>query len=492
MNSWHRDIKSSLPDVATGLLNGEPVEAGSAQVLPVISPQDGSELIGLAESDASAVNRAVKCCRAAFAAGIWSHASVPERQTVLYKVAELIRENAEELATLDTLATGLLFHSSTLMQASAAANWFTYFAELIGTTGDQIFQQKPLTNVMVTREPVGVTALFTPWNIPLMGASLKLAAALSMGNSCVIKPSEQSPLGTIRLVQLIHEAGLPTGVLQLVNGRGAVTGAALAAHQEIDLISFTGGENAGRIINSEASQRFAKTTMELGGKSANIIFADADIDAAIQASLQIIYSNTGQACLAGSRILVHRNIADHFIADFVAGAEKLRIDQPFAEEADLGPISSEQHMQKILSYADIVRDQGGKILTGGQVASGFDKGFYIEPTVALAQDNNNRVCQEEIFGPFATFLIFNSDEQAIAMANDTRFGLAAYLWTESLKKALSVSDQLRSGSVFINTAVIREQNAPFGGFGHSGIGREGGRWSLDFYSETKARVIPYG
>ncbi len=481
------------PDTIAAIVDGGFVPTGGAELVPVINPDDASELLRIAESDASIVDSAVSSARDCFARGDWSRAPVVQRQEVLYRTAELIRENAKELATLDSLCTGLLYHSATYGQTYfAAAGWFQYFAGLLGSTGDDLYRQLPDTRTFITREPVGVAGLFTPWNIPLMGASLKLGAALAMGNSCVIKPSEQSPLATARLVELIHEAGLPPGALHLVNGRGAVTGAALAAHPDVDLVSFTGGETAGRIIATETARRFARTTMELGGKSANIVFADADLERALDGSLTAIYSNNGEACLAGSRILVHKKIADNFIADFVARARKIRVGRPFDKEAELGPQSSRQHMERVISYAEVVREDGGEILTGGGRAEGFGDGFYVEPTVAVAKDNSNRVCQEEIFGPFATFLTFESDEEAVSIANDTRFGLAGYLWTNDLQKAMQVSEQLRSGYVLVNTPMVRERNAPFGGYGHSGIDREGGRWSLDFYSESKTTVVPYG
>lgn len=474
-------------------MNGEPVGTSDNGDLPVINPDDGSELVRLVESDPATVARAVASARSSFDSGVWSRASISDRQEVLFRAAELVRENARELAALDTLSTGLLFHGSTYGQTyHAAAGWFDYFAGLIGSAGDELYRQLPQTKTFVTREPVGVAGLFTPWNIPTMGASLKLSAALAMGNSCVLKPSEQSPLGAARLVELIHEAGLPPGVLHLVNGRGAVTGAALAADPRVDLVSFTGGETAGRLIATETAQRFAKTTMELGGKAANIVFADADLDRALDGSLTAIYANNGEACLAGSRILVHESIADRFIADFVGRARRVRLGRPFDERAEVGPQSSERHMLRVLEFAEAVEGEGGELLSGGSRSARFGGGFYVDPIVAFAKDNTARICQEEIFGPFATFLTFANDEEAIQIANDTRFGLAAYLWTSDLQRALSVSDRLRSGYVLINTPMVRERNAPFGGYGHSGIDREGGRWSLDFYSEAKTTVVPHG
>ena len=486
----HSSLRA-MPSVVGAMLDGRFVDASESEQLPLINPDDESKLLTLAESDSNLVSEAVASARKSFFKGDWSRAPVKERQEVLSETARLIRRDASQLAALDSLSTGLIYHVSTLRQAHAAADWFEYFAGFIGNLPEDLFSQMQGKRALVTREPVGVTALFTPWNIPLMSASLKLSAALAMGNSCVLKPSEQSPLGAARLVELIHEAGLPKGVLQLVNGRGAVTGAALASHPGVDLISFTGGETAGRLIAEQASQRFAKTTMELGGKSANIVFEDADFEPALDGSLIAAYSNNGQACLAGSRILVHKRIADRFIADFVARARLIRIGRPFESSSELGPLSSQSHMNRVLSYADVANKEGDEILTGGKPASGFTRGYYVEPTVALASGNSSRVCQEEIFGPFATFLIFDTEEQAVHMANDTRYGLVGYVWTKDLSRALAVSSKLRSGYVLVNTPMIREKNAPFGGYAYSGINREGGRWSLEFYSEAKTTVLPY-
>jgi len=486
-------VRTTLPTVVTAIVDGEAVPVGDADLVPIVNPDDGTELLHLAEADAATVDRAVRSARACFDSGEWSAAGVSERQAVLHQAAELIRDHAAELAALDSLTTGLLYHSATYGQAhTAASGWFRYFAGVLGSSRGDLYSQIPDTRAFVTREPVGVAGLFTPWNIPLMGASLKLAAALAMGNSCVLKPSEQSPLASVRLIELLYEAGLPRGAVQLVNGRGAVTGAALAGHPGVDLVSFTGGEHAGRAIAEETARRFAKTTMELGGKSANIVFDDADLERALDGSLNAVYANNGQACLAGSRILVHKRIADNFIADFVARAKAIRIGRPFDENAELGPQSSRRQMDRVLAYADIARDDGGEVLTGGTRAAEFEDGFYVEPTVALVTDNGARVCQEEIFGPLATFLVFDTDDEAVRMANDTRFGLAGYVWSNNVSRALSVADRLRAGYVLVNTPMLRERNAPFGGFGHSGVDREGGRWSLDFYSESKTTIVPFG
>lgn len=459
--------------------------------LPVINPSEETRVTYLQEADTDTVNRIVDTASRAFVKGIWREKSISERCDILKHAAVLIRDKADEIAALDTLTTGLCFHRSTLRQTRAAADWFDFFADLIRTDSSQKFSNT-LFNTDVVRDPVGVCGLFTPWNIPVMGAGLKLSAALAMGNSCVIKPSEQSPLGTLELVDCLYEAGVPRDVLGLVNGRGHITGAALASHPEIARISFTGGEEAGAIIAQEAAGRFAKTTLELGGKSGNIIFQDADYERALDGALLSVYGNNGQACLAGSRILVQKSIADKFIADFVSRVKNIKIGDPFEKATELGPLSSKPHMERVLEYTQIAKDEGGELLTGGTRAEGFETGYYIDPIVTLAKSNSDRVCQEEIFGPFATFLIFDDEDESVSMANDSRFGLAGYVWSQNIKKAQHVAARLRAGTVVINSSFLRERQAPFGGYKASGVNREGGHWSLDFYSEAKTIVTATG
>jgi 5-carboxymethyl-2-hydroxymuconic-semialdehyde dehydrogenase/aminomuconate-semialdehyde/2-hydroxymuconate-6-semialdehyde dehydrogenase len=375
-----------------------------ATTLSLIDP-DGAEEVGrLQENTADEVARAVESAARAFRVGTWSGGRISERAATLRRAAELIRRDGDEIAALDSLTTGLLWHGSTRRHAAAAADWFDYFAGLIECEPETRFETGSGIQTRVVREPVGVAALFTPWNIPLMAAGLKLSAALAMGNSVVVKPSELSPLGTGRLVELLHEAGLPVGVVQLVNGRGITTGAALAAHPDVGCISFTGGPQAGAAIAAAASARFAKVTMELGGKSANIVLADAPYEAALEGTLSAAFGNSGQACLAGSRILVEAPIAERLIADLVGRTEALRIGNTFDPDAEIGPQSSRGQMERVLSYCEIARSEGAEILCGGKKAAGC-RGFHVEPTIALVKGNHLRVCQEEIFGPLVTLQV---------------------------------------------------------------------------------------
>lgn len=479
------------PERIYSLIHGKYEIASNGKVLELINPANESIVTMLQEADEHEVQKAVASAKAVFETGIWSRATIGERQAVLHRICDLVRGHAEQLAAMDACCVGLSFQHSLLPQAHVAADWFRYFASFIETQQNELYQQIAGVKTLVTREPIGVVALFSPWNIPVMSAALKLSAAIAFGNSCVIKPSEQSPWGTIKLVELMHEAGLPDGVVNIVNGRGAVTGAALSSHPDVAAISFTGGGQAGSVIAATASRRFAKVTMELGGKSANIIFDDADMERALDSALLSIFSNNGQACLAGSRILLQKNIAGAFINKFVERSRNIIIGDPFDKRTELGPQSSKAQMDRVLSFAHCLKEADGEILTGGKRAAGFDKGYYVEPTVVLAKDNQAPVCQEEIFGPFASVLTFDTQEQAIAIANDTVFGLAAYVWSQDLSRALQVSNGLRSGYIVINNTMQREKNAPFGGLGQSGLDREGGKHSMHFFTEAKTTVLSF-
>jgi acyl-CoA reductase-like NAD-dependent aldehyde dehydrogenase len=319
-------------------------------------------------------------------------------------------------------------------------------------------------------------------------------AALAFGNACVVKPSEQTPLALARFVELLHEAGLPDGLVNLVNGRGGVTGQALVAHSDVDLVSFTGGTETGRLIAAEAGRRLRPVTMELGGKSANIVFASADYDRALDAALIGIYSNNGQQCLAGSRILVEASIADRFIADFTARARRIRIGDPLDDRTELGPMASAAHRARVLSFVGMAANDGAELLAGGGAAvlpGELSGGFYMQPTAVLARSNDALVCREEIFGPFAVFLTFRTYDEAIRLANDSSYGLVSYVWSDHLPTVERASRDLRSGVVWVNTPMVRELRAPFGGYRDSGLGREGGEACEQFYTEVKTVTTPF-
>ncbi len=461
---------------------------GAKMKLDIIDPASEEIVAHIAEDDAGAVDAAVKKARAAFDGG-WRASSVETRQRALRAAAKAIGDHVEELATLETLNTGILLKDARARYAGRAARNFEFFAEYIGQTAGRVFDQNPAYITSVRREPIGVAGLIAPWNLPLALGSMKIAAAIAFGNTCVIKPSEQAPLAVIRLGEVLSEI-LPEGVVQVINGRGHITGAALVAHADVAAISFTGGTETGRRIAAAAGDGLKPVTMELGGKSANIIFESADFDRALDAALLGVFANNGQQCLAGSRILVQRSIADRFIEAFAARTRAIRIGHPHDPATELGPVASALQRDKVLAaYAEAI-EEGARSLAGGKRAPGFERGYYVEPIAVEAPSNALKVCQEEIFGPFATIIRFDAEEDAYAIANGTRFGLVSYVWTRDLAQSMRAQERLESGVVWINTPVTRELRAPFGGVKQSGIGAEGGAACEALYTREKTITIP--
>ena len=474
----------------TAFIENAFLPTGSGVLLPVIYPATDQRVSVLEEADAATVDHAVVAARRAFDRGPWPHMALEERQALLRRLAELIRRNAEELAFLECLNSGIPMRHLIRGQIPRAAYNFDFFAEFIGQEAGQVYTQDPRYLTFVTREPIGVAALIGPWNAPLALTSMKIAGCIAFGNCCVAKPAEQTPLAVARLMELVAEAGIPLGVVNMVNGRGAVTGDALVRHDGVDLVSFTGGTNTGRSIMSAAGAGLKPCSLELGGKSANIVFESADFERALDGALLGIFSNNGQQCLAGSRILVERSIAPDFIAAFVDRTRKLRIGDPMDPATEIGPLAFRGHLDRVLSFVDVARADGAELLTGGRRAPGFEHGAFMEPTAVLAPNNHARICQEEIFGPFATFLTFDGFDEAIAIANDSRFGLVSYVWSQDMTTALQASREIRSGVVWLNTPMVRELRAPFGGFKESGMGREGGMSSMHFYTAEKTTSMP--
>lgn len=482
------DLPIQPPERITGLVNGT-ASLGGGIDLPVFYPATGAQIATLTEDDETAVARAVEAARAAFDKGPWPGLSTAKRIEALEACRETILANVDELARLECAATGLVLKELRARHMVRAAYNFRFFAEYISQSAGQSYTQTEGYLTTVTREPVGVAALIAPWNAPVALATMKIAAALAFGNTAVLKPSEQTPMALARLVELLQEV-LPEGVLNIVNGRGAVTGAALVAHPGVDLVSFTGGTETGRAIMSSAGRNLVPCTMELGGKSANIIFASADQDRALDGALQGIFSNNGQQCLAGSRVLLERTIFDDFAGRFRERAAKVRVGDPLADDTEVGPLASLAHMNRVLGFVDKAREDGGQLLVGGTRREDLGEGYFISPTAVLAHSNADRCAQDEIFGPFATFIPFDTADEAVAIANDTAFGLVSYVWSDHLPTVMATTPRLRSGVVWVNTPMMRELRAPFGGYKTSGVGREGGASCEAFYTEEKTTTIP--
>lgn len=452
--------------------------------LPVIDPASEDTIALLREADADEVGQAVAAARAAFDHGPWPRMDVNERKDLLFAVRDALRARADELVALEVAASGIpIAHCRGQIQR--AARNYEFFAEVASTLAGETYSQARGYLTFVTREPRGVAALVAPWNAPVALASMRIASCIAFGNTCVLKPSEYTPLAVRRMVELLHEAGLPPGVVNLVNGRGSVTGEALVAHPGIDMVGFTGGTATGRAIMAAAGRNLKPCILELGGKSANIIHESADLDRALDGALAGIFSNNGQQCLAGSRILLQRSIADGFLERFVDRARRLRIGPPADPATEIGPLAFAAHFERVLSYVDVARAEGARLLTGGRRAPGFARGYYMEPTAVLAGGNDARVCREEIFGPFATLLVYDTLDEAIAIANDSPFGLVCYVWTRDLDAAMRVSREVRAGTVWVNTPMMRELRAPFGGYKQSGIGRELGTFGFEAYRQVK-------
>lgn len=459
-------------------------------LIDVVNPATEAVISVLREDSAEDVDRAVRAARFAFEEGPWSRMDLVERRRVLLRALDHVRAHAEELAYIDCLDTGVPLWDIRGRKIARVIENFEFFLEVAATAAGETYQQNSKYLTYVTREAVGVAAIIAPWNSPMSLASMQIAPALAFGNCCVIKPSEHTPVSLHRLVALLIEGGLPPGVVTLVNGRGPVTGAALVGHPGVDLVKFIGGTETGRHIMAAAAMGLKHVGLELGGKSANIVFEDADPEDALNGALLGIYSNNGQQCLAGSRILVQRSIADDFIARFAARAAKIRVGDPLDPRTEVGPLAFRQHYERVLSYVETAKAEGAELVVGGGRAPGLDKGFYFAPTAVRAPDNRARVCQEEIFGPFGSFLVFDTVDEAVSIANDTKFGLVGYLWSNDVRKVMAVSQRVRAGTIWVNTPLVREVRAPFGGFKESGIGRDSMQASMDFYTEQKTTTLP--
>lgn len=480
----------SINPLVTSLIDGESVTPKPKGFdIEVVNPTTEQCISRLREADAEEVDAAVRSARRAFDSGPWPRMDINRRKDILYAIRDHLRKNAEELAYLECLNSGLPLQSVRVHVERMARN-FEFFAEVASNVHGETYTQTAGYLTYVTREAKGVAGCISPWNAPLTLSSMRVASCIAWGNTCVLKPSEFTPLSVRRMVEIFYEAGLPPGVVNLVNGRGSVTGNALVSHPDIDMIGFTGGTTTGRAIAEIAGRQLKPVALELGGKSANIIFDTADVERALDGALAGIFANNGQQCLAGSRILVQRGIADALIERFVARAEKIRIGDPMLETTEIGPLAFRAHLDRVLSYVEVARADGATLLTGGKRAAALQKGWFMEPTAVMATSNDSRVCQEEIFGPFATFLTFDTLDDAIRIANDSKFGLVNYVWSEDLHTVMRCSRDIRAGTVWINTPMMRELRAPFGGYKESGIGRDGPQASLEFFTELKSTIIP--
>ncbi len=470
-------------------INGEFVESSGNKTFTVTSPATQENIAIVHEATKEDVDRACLAAREAFENGPWRTMSVSERTEKVRRMAEIIMERREELARLEALDVGKPYQVAFEREIPRAAHNFNFFADFVEQMGGETYPMDENYLNYTRREPVGVAALITPWNLPFMLTTWKLAPCLAAGNTAVVKPAEATPMTVSLLGEIAKEAGIPDGVVNILQGFGPNSaGGFMTEHPEVDLISFTGETTTGKHIMKAGADTLKEVSFELGGKAANIIFEDADLEKAVPTSIQAAFLNSGQVCLAGSRILVQRSIMDEFVEKFKAAAESLKVGDPQDEDTSMGPVVSSEHYEKVTSYLEIAKEENATLVTGGKrptLDERLSEGFYLEPTIYIQEDPKTRLCQEEIFGPVVTLIPFDTEEEALEIANDTEYGLNAVIWTENLTRAHRVSHHVRAGTIWVNCWFVRDLRAPFGGMKKSGIGREGGQYSIDFFTEAK-------
>jgi acyl-CoA reductase-like NAD-dependent aldehyde dehydrogenase len=468
-------------------IDGRFVPAASGRTFTDVTGRDGSTIAQVAEGGLEDVARAVAAARTAFDDGRWSDQKPADRKRVLLRLAELMRENRDELALLESLDVGKPIRDAVRVDATSSAVTFQWYAETIDKVYGEVGPTGPEALSLVTREPIGVIAAIVPWNYPLIITAWKLGAALATGNSVVLKPASQAPLPALRLAELASEAGLPDGVLNVVTGPGAVIGDALARHPGVDKVALTGsGETGKSILRAIGESDVKAISLELGGKSPQVVLGDVgDLEAAASAIGWGIFYNSGQTCNAGSRLVVHRSVREELVERVADLGRRLAPGEPLDPQTRLGSIVDERQLAKVLGYVDLGREEGARLVAGGQRVRQESGGFYVEPTILDGVANSMRVSREEIFGPVLTVTEFEDEDEAIAIANDTPYGLAAGLWTRDVNRAHRLSRRIRAGIVWVNTFDAADITVPFGGYKQSGFGRDKGLHALDGYTQLK-------
>jgi aldehyde dehydrogenase (NAD+) len=484
------ETKVALPQLSL-LIDNRWVASDSGKTFPTINPSTGEEICQVAEADVDDVDKAVRAARAAFDRGSWRKMHASERGRLLYRLAELIESNAAELALLESLDNGKPVSVARAVDVVKTAACYRYFAgwadkihgKTIPIDGDYLCYTR--------HEPIGVVGQIIPWNFPMLMMAWKLAPALATGNTVLLKPAEQTPLTALRIGELIVEAGFPNGVVNILPGFGPTAGAALARHMDVDKVAFTGSTEVGHLImEASARSNLKPVTLELGGKSPNIIFADVDLDEAVEGAHMGLFSNQGQSCCAGSRVFVERSVYESFVDKSVARASKRIVGDPFDQRTELGPLIDQAQLDKVMGYIESGRAGGATLACGGERIG--HRGYFVRPTVFADVQDDMQIAREEIFGPVMSVIPFDSQEEVISRANDTKYGLAAAVWTRDIKKALAVSNGVRAGTVWVNCYNVMDTRAPFGGFKQSGIGRELGEYGLQQYTQIKSVIAKLG
>lgn len=467
-------------------INGELIEPTAKQYIDNYNPATGKVYSLIPDSDEKDVQLAVEAAQKAFPA--WSNTPKDERSRIMLAISDLIEKNLDRLAVAESVDNGKPVSLAKLVDIPrAAANFHFYATGILHYASESHSMEDTAINYTV-RSAVGVAGCISPWNLPLYLFTWKIAPAIAAGNCVVAKPSEVTPMTAYLLSELCIEAGLPKGVLNIVHGYGHKVGSAITAHPKIPLISFTGGTKTGAEIAKVAAPMFKKLSLELGGKNPNIIFADCDFEKMIKTTLQSSFANQGQICLCGSRIMIERPLYEKFKTEFVARVQKMKIGDPASDDTRVGAVVSKPHMEKVLSYVELAKQEGGKVLCGGnqvKLDGEFAEGYYIAPTVIEGLTYNCRTNMEEIFGPVVTIMPFDTEEEALLYANATQYGLASTVWTENLTRAHRVANNIHAGIVWINCWLLRDLRTPFGGVKSSGVGREGGFEALHFFTEPK-------
>ncbi len=475
-------------------IGGEWVEAADGATFQTINPATGQVLATVAAAGAEDVNRSVETARKAFESDSWRNMSGSERGNLLWKIADLIERNTDELAELETLDNGKPLRVSSRVDVPQAVRHFRYYAGWASKIeGSTIPVSFPNQLVYTIREPMGVVGLIIPWNFPLLMSAWKLAPALACGNACILKPAEQTPLSALRLGEILQEAGVPAGIVNILTGFGVPAGAALTAHSGVDKIAFTGSTEVGRkVLGAAATSNLKRVSLELGGKSPNVIFADADLSKTIKGATWAVFSNAGQECIAGSRLFVERSVYDQVLEGLAAESKKIRVGNGFSN-ANLGPVVSQEQLDRVLGYVQSGKEAGAQVVAGGERLGGdLKNGYFLPPTVFAHQDDSLQMVQEEIFGPVVAVTAFDDWDELVGRANSTPYGLAAGVWTRDISKAHRFAAAVRAGTVWINQYGLIDAAAPFGGYKESGFGREMGKDALELYTQVKSIWVNLG